>query len=159
MKLRYLRSKQDANSIQEFKAVKHPLFLILDQKEIFWRQRSKKFWLQAGDKNTRYFHAACSTRQRTNRIQKLRNDNGEWVDWQNGLQSLITQYYKDFFMATLTNCNEVISYVPQTISQAQNMELTQEVTQKEVKFALFQMHPDKAPGPDGMMPAFFQKHR
>lgn len=32
------------------------------------------------------------------------------------------------------------------------------VTEKEVKCALFEMHPDKAPGPDGMSPAFYQKH-
>lgn len=33
-----------------------------------------------------------------------------------------------------------------------------DVSKDEVRNALFQMHPDKAPGPDGMTPAFFQKH-
>lgn len=33
-----------------------------------------------------------------------------------------------------------------------------EITEKEVKAAVFHMHPDKAPGPDGMTPVFFQKH-
>lgn len=27
----------------------------------------------------------------------------------------------------------------------------------EVKEAMFHMHPDKSPGPDGMTPAFYQK--
>lgn len=40
----------------------------------------------------------------------------------------------------------------------QNEELLKPVEDGEVKTALFQMQPDKAPGPDGMTPAFFQKH-
>lgn len=39
--LNQLRSKRDAKSIQEYKEAKQRLFLILDQKETFWRQRSK----------------------------------------------------------------------------------------------------------------------
>lgn len=33
-----------------------------------------------------------------------------------------------------------------------------EITEAEVKQAMFQMHPDKSPKPDGMTPGFFQKH-
>lgn len=32
------------------------------------------------------------------------------------------------------------------------------VEQQEVKNALFHMHPDKSPGPDGMSPGFYQKY-
>lgn len=44
------------------------------------------------------------------------------------------------------------------ITDKQNNDLLKEVTDEEIKGALFQMHPDKSPGPDGMTPAFFQKH-
>jgi hypothetical protein len=30
------------------------------------------------------------------------------------------------------------------------------ITKEELRTALFQMHPDKAPGPDGFNPAFYQ---
>ncbi|XP_074374476.1 uncharacterized protein LOC141714880 [Apium graveolens] len=40
----------------------------------------------------------------------------------------------------------------------QNRDLLIDVTSQEVKEAVFHMHPDKAPGPDGMTPAFFQKN-
>lgn len=109
-------------------------------------------WLGAGDKNTKYFHAACNKRRRINRIVKLKDDSGKWFDWQNGLQSLIESFYKDLFTAGRVDYEEVIECVPQTVSQEQNRELKLEVTREEVKMALFQMHPDKAPGPDGMTP-------
>lgn len=107
--------------------------------------------MQAGDKNTKYFHAACNTRKRTNRIDKLKNDSGHWIDWKSGLQNLITGYYNELFTSSASKCEEVISCIPQTISQMQNLELGKEVSKDEVKFALFQMHPDKAPCPDGMI--------
>lgn len=157
-KMKHLRNRSDAQSLQEYKEAKQRLIFILNQKEIFWRQRSKHLWLQAGDKNIKYFHAACNSRQRTNRIQKLKNDDGVWVDWQSGIQSLILNFYRGLFVAGSTDIEEVIRCVPQMISQDQNMALAQEVTKEEVHFALFQMHPDKAPGPDGMTPAFYQKH-
>lgn len=157
-KLKQLRNKRDEVSVVEYEELKKQLFLILDQKEIFWRQRSKQLWLQAGDKNTRYFHGACNIRRRSNMIHRLKNEAGEWVDWQNGLQNLITQFYTELFTTASTNHVEVIEAVSQSITQVDNMELLQEVTKEEVKLALFQMHPDKAPGPDGMTPAFFQRH-
>lgn len=41
---------------------------------------------------------------------------------------------------------------------AQNEELMRPIVEEEVKEALFQIHPDKSPGPDGMTPDFFQKY-
>lgn len=122
-KLKQLRNKRDEVSVVEYEELKKQLFLILDQKEIFWRQRSKQLWLQAGDKNTRYFHGACNTRRRSNMIHRLKNEAGEWVDWQNGLQNLITQFYTELFTAANTNHVEVIEAVSQSITQVDNMDL------------------------------------
>lgn len=41
LELKNLRDKTDGDSVKKFKAAKQKLFLILDQKEMFWRQRSK----------------------------------------------------------------------------------------------------------------------
>ncbi|XP_074325825.1 uncharacterized protein LOC141663875 [Apium graveolens] len=122
-KLKILRGKNDNQSLVEYENAKQQLYLVLDQKEIFWRQRSKQFWLQVGEKNIKYFHASCNKRKRNNHIQKLKNEDGDWVEW-----------------------------------EQQNRELLSAVTEKEVKNAVFNMHPDKASGPDGMTPAFFQKN-
>lgn len=152
------RNGRDEHAIQSYNEAKNQLHLILDQREIFWRQRSKQLWLQSGDKNTRYFHSSCNTRRRTNRIHKLKNDNGDWLNWKQGLQPLIVNYFQDLFSSAQDNTEEVTSCVHSRLSNAQNMELMKEISEAEVKSAIFQMHPDKAPGPDGMTPTFFQKH-
>lgn len=44
------------------------------------------------------------------------------------------------------------------ITREMNRELTKHFTKTEVVEALPQMNPTKAPGPDGMVPIFFQKY-
>ncbi|KAL8094943.1 hypothetical protein AgCh_036452 [Apium graveolens] len=158
LELKALRGRRDVNLVELYKKAKQRLHLLLDHKEIFWRQRSKQLWLQSGDKNTKYFHASCNSRRRTNQIHKLRNEEGDWVDWQSGLDDLITTYYQTLFKASHTVLDEVVNCMPTTITEEQNMDLIMPIAEKGVKAALFQMHPDKAPGPDGMTPTFFQKH-
>ncbi|XP_062028694.1 uncharacterized protein LOC133744637 [Rosa rugosa] len=43
------------------------------------------------------------------------------------------------------------------ISDEMNLSLSAPYSEEEIKKALFQMHPSKSPGPDGMSPCFFQK--
>lgn len=40
---------------------------------------------------------------------------------------------------------------------AKNEAIIAEVSEQEVKTALFSMYPDKSPGPDGMSTGFYQK--
>ncbi|KAL8146376.1 hypothetical protein AgCh_004207 [Apium graveolens] len=66
--------------------------------------------------------------------RRSQNQEGAWVDWQNGLQNHITQFYTDLFTAAHTNHVEVIDAVSQSISQTHNRELLQEVTKDESFF-------------------------
>lgn len=59
--LKQLRSRRDEQSVRRCNEAKKQLFLVLDQREIFWRQRSKQLLLEVGDKNTKYFHASASS--------------------------------------------------------------------------------------------------
>lgn len=54
-RLRVLRDKRDDQSLVEYEEARKQLFLVLDQKEIFWRQRSKQLWLQAEEKTLNIF--------------------------------------------------------------------------------------------------------
>ena len=50
-----------------------------------------------------------------------------------------------------------LSLIPTLIQEEVNNRLTKEVTQQEIKDALDQMNPDKAPGPDGFTTRFYQQ--
>ena len=52
----------------------------------------------------------------------------------------------------------VLDSVDRVVTPDMNSTLLQPYTPDEVKQALFQMHPSKSPGLDGMSPFFFQKY-
>uniref|UniRef100_A0A803P924 Reverse transcriptase domain-containing protein n=1 Tax=Cannabis sativa TaxID=3483 RepID=A0A803P924_CANSA len=131
---------------------------ILAQKEVFWKQRSKQYWLNSGDKNSKYFHSIANSRKRSNCIIQLQDSNGVWVNWESGLPNVITSYFQDLFRSSSINLGSVLEGIRPTVSREQNEALLEMVSEEEVRNALFQMHPDKSPGPDGMTPAFYQKH-
>ncbi|XP_024199819.1 uncharacterized protein LOC112203021 [Rosa chinensis] len=53
---------------------------------------------------------------------------------------------------------EVVNATPCRVTQNMNEALLASYTNEEIKKALFQMHPSKSPGPDGMSPFFNQKY-
>uniref|UniRef100_A0A803PBV4 Reverse transcriptase domain-containing protein n=1 Tax=Cannabis sativa TaxID=3483 RepID=A0A803PBV4_CANSA len=122
------------------------------------RQRAKQFRLRYGGKNSKYFHAMASSRKRNNKIQKLLNSDGVWVDWDGGLDQLITAYFESLNTAGSANYNQFVSGIVPSVSPIQNADLLADPTDDEIRSALFHMHPDKSSGPDGMGPGFFQKH-
>lgn len=157
-RMKHYKSGKDGDSIQKYKENKEGLMETLAQQEAFWKQRAKQFWLNAGDKNSKYFHAVASERKRQNTIQRLKNDRGDWVTWDAGLQEVMVNYFRDMFTTTNIEDEEVLEGIPLTVSDVQNQELLKPIEEEQVKKALFQMHPDKSPGPDGMSPTFYQKY-
>lgn len=157
-RLKHLKHRTDSNSIRLYEEEQNRLNEVLTQKEIFWQQRSKQFWLQHGDQNNKFFHASASTRKKNNQISQLQNDTGEWIDWSNGLDKLIPDYFTNIFTASGNQWDDILTNVQPSITAQLNLDLLRPVQEEEVKFALFQMNPDKALGPDGITPGFFQKY-
>ena len=50
----------------------------------------------------------------------------------------------------------VLDSMDKVVTPNMNSTLLQPYTPNEVKQALFQMHPSKSPGPDGISPLFFK---
>ncbi|XP_074351625.1 uncharacterized protein LOC141690750 [Apium graveolens] len=53
--LRKLRSRRDRHGIQVYNEVRWEYLNLLEKQETYWKQCTKQFWLQEGDRNTRFF--------------------------------------------------------------------------------------------------------
>ncbi|XP_060974102.1 uncharacterized protein LOC133039269 [Cannabis sativa] len=105
------KHRRDIEGKQLFFEAKKALFEVLNQREIFWRQRSKQLWLQSGDQNSKFFHSKASARRRNNSNTCLKNENGTKVTWEDGLGDVMMNYFKDIFNSHSVEYSEVMASI------------------------------------------------
>ena len=82
-----------------------------------------------------------------------------WHDSKEDLKRVILKYFsRIYIMNHPTSFDASLNAVAPRVSQEMNGELMGTFREEEIRAALNQMHPTKAPGPDGMSPIFFQKY-
>ena len=156
-KVEGLYSNDDATSEEIADALKERS-AALKAEEMFWRQKSRILWLREGDRNSKHFHVLVKQRRARNMITQLLDENENVVEDEEALVAIATSYFRQIFESSNPeDIANVLSEVSTTITGAINEDLTAPVTEWEVKLALFAMHPEKTPGPDGMTALFYQK--
>ncbi|XP_021315303.1 uncharacterized protein LOC110434863 [Sorghum bicolor] len=151
------RGARSKANIEKEGVLQYRLEKVENQIDTYWRQRAHVKWMQYGDRNTAYFHAACSERKRSNRIGTLRKDDGGWVEEEGEKRSFISNYFATLFRSSGNRDNQrLLNCVHRKVTPAMNNDLTKPYTRVEVVAALKSIGNLKAPGPDGM-PALFYK--
>jgi ribonuclease HI len=134
--------------------------LILRQEEIHWYQKAREDWIKLGDRNTKFFHTKTIIRRKRNKIHGLHLPNGIWCTDDDMLREAAQDYFKKLFCTV--NASIVIGTNDRLQGPLLDEEachsLTRQITQEEVTQALNQMHPFKAPGPDGFQGIFFKQY-
>ena len=141
---------------REINALRKEINDLLDSEEAMWQQRSRVQWLGLGDRNTKYFHSKASERRKKNTITGLMDVNGNWCDNTESIAAVAVSYFENLFSTSYpSRTSEVTNTIPTRVTDEMNQWLIKEFTREEVVTALQQMHPTKAPGPDGMSTIFF----
>jgi hypothetical protein len=66
---RLYRATGKPGVMENIKLLESEMEGLLEREEIFWKQRSRIDWLQAGDRNSKFFHAKATARKRKNFFQ------------------------------------------------------------------------------------------
>lgn len=144
---------------EELKWKEKQLKKLLLQEEMLWHQRSRKQWLEAGDKNTSFFHHCTRARRSRNQINRLVSDNGTIYTMPDDICNCISEFYANLFTSSCPTWNDieqVLQYVTPRMDDNMNKHLDQKFTEEEIKRAVFDLSPSKAPGPDGFTASFYQ---
>jgi hypothetical protein len=114
--------------------------------------------LQKGDRNTSFFHEACRERRKKNRIERLKREDGEWMEREEEKRTYIANYFSVLFRSNGAQTSQQLLNVVETrVTSGMNEKLMKEFTFDEVKAALDSIGDLKAPGPDGMPSVFLQQ--
>ena len=64
--------------------------------EIFWRQKSKAFFIKEGDNNTQFFHRLANSHKRTNQIREVEIEGVLYED-DKEVQAQVVEFYKNLY--------------------------------------------------------------
>ena len=147
----------DNRSQEEILEVSRKLQDAYKDEEEYWYQKSRNMWYTSGDLITQFYHALTKQRRARNRIVGLHDETGNWITEDNGVEKVAVDYFENLFSTTNpTVFDSFLAEVPPGITAQMNQRLLRLATEEEVRQTLFMMHPEKAPGPDGMTALFFQ---
>ncbi|KAL8150113.1 hypothetical protein V2J09_019921 [Rumex salicifolius] len=77
---RQLSRAPSQSLILEDASIQKDLDRVLQEEEVHWFQNSRELWLQAGDRNTVFFHTSTLIRRKRSMILNLKVDDGTWIE-------------------------------------------------------------------------------
>ena len=138
--------------------IQSEILRLLEEEELYWHKRSNLTWLLKGDNNTGFFHRVANGKKRKNTIFSI-HQNGEEIKEEDKILQHATDYYKELFGPSddpAVSLDVVCWTTEEQISPCEHEELIKGFDIEEVKYAIFSMEKNTAPGPDHIPVEFFQ---
>jgi hypothetical protein len=119
------------------------------------RQRLRVRWLKEGDANTSLFHAVANGRRAKNHIASVRIGEEIVTDQERKVEVFTEAYFQ--LLGKVQPREYSIDLEELEIPTAHLQDLDDMFTEEEIWRVVKDLHPDRAPGPDGFTGAFYQR--
>ena len=127
--------------------------MILYQEYLLWQMKSRMLWLMYEDVNTKFFQLQTKIRRARQHIATLKDDTGEWLQGTQ-LHTRVTNHFQNLFqIANLHNTLPPLTKTFQAMDFNLNFfknTLIAFPSTEEIRTTLSCIHPQKAPGPNGL---------
>ena len=127
------------------------------EEESVMKQKAKISWLKEGDCNSRFFHNCVKGRLNRSRIETIQNNNGNWLEGDQ-MKKEFVDYFSNFLGTEhpVEDIDKPFSLFSNKLDLVHALDMIREVTNEEIKAALFDIEDEKSPGPDGYSSKFFK---
>lgn len=121
--------------------------------------KSRNLWLKARDKNTTFFHNSMKVRRARNQIDKIQVENQE-IKGVEEIKKAAHKHFKFLLSATeeTAEYEEILQHTKKKIKKEQKKDMCKDLTEEEIVEAIWSLHSNKSPRPDGFTIAFYNNH-
>ncbi|GJZ15926.1 RNA-directed DNA polymerase, eukaryota, reverse transcriptase zinc-binding domain protein [Tanacetum coccineum] len=121
-------------------------------------QKMKIKWLSEGDRNTAYFHKVLKARKHKCRVESICGEDGQRFNGNDVPEQFVKHFNKFLGVSVpVSPLSSLGSIVNLKLSQVEAENMICEVSNEEIKNALFDIDSSKAAGPDGFSAGFYKK--
>ncbi|XP_056860054.1 uncharacterized protein LOC108829850 [Raphanus sativus] len=153
-----LAQDDDLTTTEELDDLRRHLIVAFREENSYWEQKSRDQWHRDGDRNTKFHHGITKQRRAQNRIISIKDKHGKLVESEIEVENVAVQYFRDLFSTSSpTELDASLRFISTKVSSTDNRLLLEEPSELEIRRALFDINPDKAPGPDGMTSRLYQR--
>lgn len=143
------------------KKLQMELDLVLTQEEELWALKYRINWMIFGDQNTSFYHLSTIVRRRRrrNKILAIKNSVGNWLTNEREVMKYITKSFIELYTTSHNQSNWIPappSKWQSALTEEEHGSLGKEMTDEEIKAALWSLKATKAPRPNGLHAGFFQ---
>ncbi|GKE77598.1 hypothetical protein Tco_1543718 [Tanacetum coccineum] len=119
-------------------------------------RKSKVKWSIEGDENTSFFHGVLNKKRSILNIRGIMVD-GNWIESPKAVKGEFFQYFSSRFDKPDASRVTINMRYPKTLTYDQQLELESEVSNVEIKRAVWDCGTDKSSGPDGFTFGFYRR--
>lgn len=132
-------------------------FLDRAERSLYY-QKAKCLSIRDGDRSTKFFHSMSKRNSKRNFVAALVKEDGTMTCSNIEVLDEFVHFYQNL-LGTHTVCNRldesVFDYGP-CVDEETGRRLAADVTSEEIRDALFSIHDENAPGPDGFSARFLK---